>query len=185
MINFFYFFLVIENKIDWKMDRRILNNSAYQNPLTSNPETKASQIKMITALMTKRKSPKVKMVTGKVKMIRMGFTNKFKTISTAATTIAVKKFATLMPGKMLANTTTAIALNTISINVFCMLALFCSFIRIFKCSRYFTICKTNLHQRQINWINSCLQKGQFPHLQYKSCRWPSLLSLEQKEMRYL
>ena len=118
MINFFYFFLVIENKIDWKIDRRMLNNKAYQNPLTLNPVTNASQIKIIRALMTNRKRPKVRMVTGKVKMIKMGFTNRFKTIRTAATTTAVKKLSTLMPGRIFASTTTAIALNTISMSVF-------------------------------------------------------------------
>jgi len=57
-------------------------------------------MRIMMALMTKRKSPKVTMVTGSVNMINMGFTNKLRTISKAATTIAVKNPETLMPGSM-------------------------------------------------------------------------------------
>jgi hypothetical protein len=57
-------------------------------------------MRIMMALMTKRKSPKVTMVTGSVNMINMGFTNKLRTISKAATTIAVKNPETLMPGNM-------------------------------------------------------------------------------------
>ncbi len=100
----------------------MLNRSAYQKPSTRNPVTSASHIKIIMALMARRKRPKVKMVTGKVKIIKIGFTNILRTISTAATTMAVRKFVTLIPGSIFDNTTTAIALRIISISVF--LALF-------------------------------------------------------------
>lgn len=99
------------------MDSKILNNRAYQKPFTSNPSTKASQIKMINALMTNKNKPNVTMVTGSVKRIRIGFTNKFNKTRTAATTTAVTKLSTVIPGKILANTTTAIALRTISTRV--------------------------------------------------------------------
>ena len=124
MIKFFYFFLVIENKIDWKIDRRMLNNKAYQKPSTSKPETKASHIRMMTAFITRRKRPNVKMVTGSVNTMRIGLTNMLRTVSTAATTTAVKKPDTLIPGKIFARTTTAIALSTISTSVFCVLFCF-------------------------------------------------------------
>lgn len=39
----------------------------------------------MTAFITKRKSPKVKRVTGKVKSIKIGFTNKFNNPKTIAT----------------------------------------------------------------------------------------------------
>jgi hypothetical protein len=45
---------------------------------------------MIMALIIKRKRPKVKIVTGRVKMTRRGFTKKFNRLSTMATTMAVK-----------------------------------------------------------------------------------------------
>ena len=109
---------MIANKIDCKKDSKILNRSAYQNPFTSKPLTKASQIKIIRALITNKNNPNVKMVTGNVKMMSKGFTNKLSRISTAATTIAVIKLSTNIPGSIFANTTTATALKTISKSVF-------------------------------------------------------------------
>ncbi len=58
------------------------------------------------------------MVTGRVNMMSKGLMNKFNKISTAATMIAVKKPLTYIPGRMLAKTTTAMALSTISAKVF-------------------------------------------------------------------
>lgn len=73
---------------------------------------------MISAFMTSKNKPKVNRVTGRVNKIKMGLTNKFKSIRTAATTIAVTKLSTSMPGKIFASTTTAIALRTILMSVF-------------------------------------------------------------------
>lgn len=96
----------------------MLKNKAYQNPSTLKPLTKASHIIIISALITNKNKPKVTMVTGRVNMIRMGLTNKFNKTRTAATTTAVRKLFTLIPGKMFASTTTAMALSIISIRVF-------------------------------------------------------------------
>lgn len=67
--------------------------------------------------MTNKNKPKVTMVTGNVNIMSTGLTNKLRRMSNAATTIAVRKPDTLMPGKILAKTTTAIALSNISTKV--------------------------------------------------------------------
>jgi len=61
--------------------------------------------------MTNKKRPKVTIVTGKVKMVKMGFTIKFNRLSTMATRIAVVYEAILTPGSSFAKITTAKALN--------------------------------------------------------------------------
>lgn len=63
---------------------------AIQMLLTEKPGINLSASKIINALMTNKNRPKVTMVIGKVKITKMGFTNRFKTDKTAATTIAVK-----------------------------------------------------------------------------------------------
>ncbi len=45
---------------------------------------------MMIALIINKKSPKVSMVTGKVRIINMGLTMKFNRLKTSATMIAVK-----------------------------------------------------------------------------------------------
>lgn len=67
----------------------MLKSSAEINPLTSKPSTNLSQIKMITAFITNKKSPKVTIVTGKVKKTKIGFTKTLSSPKTAATVIDV------------------------------------------------------------------------------------------------
>jgi len=50
------------------------------------------------ALMTKRNSPRVRIVIGKVKMTNMGFTRKLRRLSTTATMMAVSIESTPTPG---------------------------------------------------------------------------------------
>ncbi|WP_247653777.1 hypothetical protein [Flavobacterium sp. CS20] len=57
-------------------------------------------------------------MTGKVNITNIGLTNKLSRINSAATTVAIKKLETLIPGRILAKTTTAIALSRISTSVF-------------------------------------------------------------------
>lgn len=57
--------------------------------LTEKPSINLSANKIIKALITSKNNPKVTMVIGKVKMTKIGFTNRFKTDSTTATIIAV------------------------------------------------------------------------------------------------
>jgi hypothetical protein len=73
------------------MESSRLKSSAHQNPSTRNPFTNFAASKMISALITKRKSPNVKMVIGNVSMIRMGFTKMFNRPSTMARISAVTK----------------------------------------------------------------------------------------------
>ena len=56
---------------------------------TENPVIRLSASKMIKALMIKRKSPKVRMVTGKDRIIKIGLTIKFNKLKTTATIMAV------------------------------------------------------------------------------------------------
>lgn len=71
------------------MVNRMLNNKAVQKLETVNPLIKLSTNKMIQALITNRKSPKVTRVAGSVKKIKMGLTNMFSNPKTTATMIAV------------------------------------------------------------------------------------------------
>ena len=80
---------------------------------TENPVIRLSANKMMMALMIKRKSPKVKMVTGKVNMTRIGFTIKFNKLSTIATIMAVMYVSTPTPGNIFESMTTAMALKRI------------------------------------------------------------------------
>lgn len=91
----------------------MLNNNAVQKLLTLNPLTNLSANKIILALITSKKSPKVTMVIGKVNIMKTGLTMAFKRPRTAATRIAVVKLATLTPGKKLAKTRTAMAVSRI------------------------------------------------------------------------
>lgn len=68
--------------------------------------------------MTSKNNPNVTIVTGRVKIINNGFINRLRIINTAATTIAVRKPETFIPGKIFAKTTTAIAPSKISTIVF-------------------------------------------------------------------
>src|SRR6218665_14009 len=72
-------------------DKMRLKRSAHQKPSTSKPSTSFDDKIMMKALMTRRNSPKLKTVTGMVRMIMMGFTTAFKNDNTAATISAVKK----------------------------------------------------------------------------------------------
>ena len=56
---------------------------------TVKPFMKWSAIKMIIPLITSKKRPKVRTVTGSVRIVRIGFTIKFRRLSTMATIIAV------------------------------------------------------------------------------------------------
>lgn len=53
-------------------------------PSTLNPSISLSANKIISALITKRNNPNVRIVTGNVKMIKIGFINTLSTDNTAA-----------------------------------------------------------------------------------------------------
>jgi len=93
------------------MERSKLNNKADQKFLTENPSTSSLHNIMMMALMTKRNSPNVKMVTGKVNKIKMGFTKKLSKPKTIATIMAVANPSTATPPRKLANKVTNIAVT--------------------------------------------------------------------------
>jgi hypothetical protein len=64
---------------------------------------------MISALMTSKNNPKVKIVKGIVNNIRIGLTNKLSKTKTMATQIDCIKLSTLMPGSKLARSKTRTA----------------------------------------------------------------------------
>ena len=74
-------------------------SSAHQNPATEKPSIRLSAIKMMTALMTKVKSPRVRMLSGKVRRINKGRTSAFKIPKIKAANKAVLKALTVTPGR--------------------------------------------------------------------------------------
>ena len=86
------------NKIELTTDRTKLKNNADQKPATKNDGTNALVSKIIKTLITNIKSPKVKIVTGSVRRVSIGFTNAFRTPRTIAAKSAVPKLGTLTPG---------------------------------------------------------------------------------------
>jgi hypothetical protein len=83
--------------MDCEIDKIILKSIAVQNVSTVKPPTILLQSKMISALTTKRNSPKVTIVTGKVKNTSNGLINVFSNPKTNATIIEVIKLETVIP----------------------------------------------------------------------------------------
>lgn len=97
--------------MDCKKESNKLKSSAHHIEETSKPLTRLSAIKIITALIIRRKSPKVRIVIGSVKNIKIGFTNNRKRARTSARIIAEPYPSMCIPGKILARITTARAVN--------------------------------------------------------------------------
>lgn len=76
----------------------MLNNNAVQNDLTSNPVTISVQSRIMSALMTNKKSPKVKRVTGRVNSTNSGLMKILSNPRTTATITEVMKLSTTTPG---------------------------------------------------------------------------------------
>ncbi len=72
----------------------MLTRSAAINPFTLNPGTNHAASKTINAFITKIKSPKVKIVIGKVRKTNTGLTIELRIPSTIATITIVGTFAT-------------------------------------------------------------------------------------------
>ena len=81
------------------MDNKMLKSKATQNPLTANPSINLSARIMMQALITNRKRPKVTMVIGMVRIIKIGFKIAFSNAKTIATMIAAANPLTATPGK--------------------------------------------------------------------------------------
>lgn len=99
------------------MDNKTLNKIAHQIFVTENPSINLSANNMIIALITSKNKPKVRMVTGKVNMTKIGFTIKLSIDNTTATINAVKYSSKTVvpvistPFKTLVKAITAMAFN--------------------------------------------------------------------------
>jgi hypothetical protein len=71
-----------------KTESTMLKSNALKNPFTVNPCTNFSANSIIKAFMANKKNPKVKIVMGIVKMVKIGLTIVFKKANTTATKIA-------------------------------------------------------------------------------------------------
>jgi len=72
----------------------MLKIKAVQNEFTLNPPTILEHIKIITALITNKNKPNVRIVAGNVNMTKIGLINILSNPKTTATIIAVLKSAT-------------------------------------------------------------------------------------------
>lgn len=73
--------------------------SAHQKFSTVNPGTIADVRSTSSALITPKKSPKVKMVIGNVRMVRIGFKKTFTAANTITTITALTKPDNETPGR--------------------------------------------------------------------------------------
>ena len=99
--------------MDCKKDNKRLKINAHHMLLTTKPSISLSASRMIMAFIISKKRPKVTMVTGKVKITKIGFTKKFSKLRTTATIIAVIKLSTETLGKTFAKIITDKALKSI------------------------------------------------------------------------
>jgi hypothetical protein len=102
-----------EKNIDCKKESSKLKRSAHHIPFTRKPSMSSPAINIIMALIISKKRPKVIMVTGRVRMIRMGFTIRLSRLKTIATMSALTYESTSTLGSTLAKTSTAKALRSI------------------------------------------------------------------------
>jgi hypothetical protein len=80
------------------IERTMLKSIAAQKPLTSNPLITADAKSTMMAFITKVKSPKVKILIGRVMMRRIGLTSTLMTPRKRATHNAEKNPSTTTPG---------------------------------------------------------------------------------------
>jgi hypothetical protein len=142
LCNIFCYYLPLFVKkfvIDWQTDNIMLKRSAVKKESTLKPTTILSHKTMISALTISRKSPNVKMVAGKVKNTKMGFTKIFKIPKTMATMIEVMKLSTVMPVMKCAMINTKIAVIKSRVIVFMIKIL------IKNTLKFYNIPKINLH----------------------------------------
>lgn len=99
------FFKALKNELT--SDNIKLNNSAHQKLATENPVIRLSTSKIMSALMTNVKSPKVRIVTGSVNIMRIGLRMVFTIPKTTATITAVRNESTVTPGSKYAVIKTA------------------------------------------------------------------------------
>lgn len=98
--------------IDCNTDNTRLKKSAVQKEATPNPPTILSHNNIITALITNKNKPKVKIVNGSVKITNIGLIKILSNPKTTATITAVLKSATYIPDIIfgISSTKTAVAI---------------------------------------------------------------------------
>ena len=111
--------------MDCKKDNNRLKINAHQILLTEKPLISLSASRIIIAFIISKKRPKVTMVTGSVKITKMGFTKKLSKLRTTATITAVIKVSTETLGKTFAKMITDKALKSILIISFISINLKC------------------------------------------------------------
>ena len=84
-----FYFSIILCRTDSKNDSNILNKSAVQKPETLKPSIQLFARRIIAALITNKNRPSVKIVTGSVSTIKIGFKIENKMPTIKATQIAV------------------------------------------------------------------------------------------------
>jgi hypothetical protein len=99
--------------MDCKKDNNRLKINAHQILLTEKPSISLSASRMIIAFIISKKRPKVTMVTGSVKITKIGFTKKLSKLRTTATITAVIKVSTETLGNTFAKMITDKALKSI------------------------------------------------------------------------
>lgn len=90
-------------------DKTTLNAKAHQNPSTTNPGTNRAASNTRNALITKVRSPKVRIFIGNVKKRRIGLRILLIIPKTTAVTSAVRKLSIRTPGRRYAVTIIASA----------------------------------------------------------------------------
>ena len=93
-------------------DRTIEPNKAGQKPLTVKPGVKYPTIDRVMALITNRNRPKDRIVSGKVRRVRMGLTIALTNPMTATAIAAACQLAIVKPGTRYAVIARAIAART-------------------------------------------------------------------------
>ncbi len=85
-------------RIEFTSESTKLNKSAHQKFPTENPFTISAASNTMRAFITNKNKPKVSMVIGMVKNIKIGLTVTFNKAKRAAIRTPVKKSSTIIPG---------------------------------------------------------------------------------------
>jgi len=102
-------------------ETKMLKIMAVNKPDTENPFIKLLAINTIIPLITSRKRPSVTIVTGKVRIIRIGLTIELRSARMMATINAVYSDETTTPGRIYPTTMTDIVLMMIRVSIFIMI----------------------------------------------------------------
>jgi len=100
------------------MDSSRLNNNPHQKLAIVMPFTNLLASNTTMVLITNKNNPSVRIVTGKVRMIKIGFRKIFKIARTTANTNAVQKVSICIPVRIWASPKEVAAITRIYIRKF-------------------------------------------------------------------